>query len=164
MIDFTSAEQEINCNKEILIKKLSDFILTDVLLFWSGNEELKKIQQEKWSPILSWLKNHFSVNMEKTYNIDLPEGNKAYQKTFEKIINSMDCKSLTAFYLIATRTKSPLIAIAMINKKISPEEAFDMSYLEEIYQSKKWGIDEKSEKIRKKIASELKEIYEYMDK
>ena len=52
----------------------------------------------------------------------------------------------------------------MINKKISPEEAFDMSYLEEIYQSKKWGIDEKSEKIRKKIASELKEIYEYMDK
>lgn len=164
MIDFKSAEKEINCNKDILIKKLSDFILTDVLLFWSGNEEIKKIQQEKWLPVLNWLGNHFSLNMEKTENIDIPTGNKAYQKIFEKIIKDMDCKSLTAFYLTATRTKSPLLSIAMLNKKINPEETFDLAYLEEIYQSKKWGIDERAEKARKEIALELKEIYEYIGK
>ena len=74
----------------------------------------------------------------------------------------MSLKTLTAYYLAAVRLKSPLLALAFAEKKITASEAFELAYLEELYQSKSWGVDEEAEQSRQCVKNELLEIEEFL--
>ena len=54
MLDFKQAEKEIKEHRSEVIEKLVEFSFTDVILFWSANEEIKSLQTEKWLPVLKW--------------------------------------------------------------------------------------------------------------
>ena len=75
----------------------------------------------------------------------------------------MSLKTLTAYYLAAVRLKSPLLALAFAEKKISASEAFDLAYLEELYQSKSWGVDDEAEQGRQCVKNELFEIDDFLN-
>lgn len=162
MIDFFATEKDIKENKTQIIKKLAEFSFSDVLLFWSGNEDIKKIQNEKWSPILHWIDERFALKMEKTETLKVLESNEQNRKSFEDILDEMPIRTLSCFYLAAVRMQSPLLALALVENKITASEAFELSYLEEIYQNQKWGSDLAAENKRQSIKNELQEIEKYL--
>lgn len=164
MIDFKTTEKDIKEHKDEIIDKLIGFSGTDVLLFWSGNEELKKKQNEQWSPILSWIKEYFNMNFQKTETLTPPPENEKYRHYFIDLLHKMSIKDLTSFYLAAVRMKSPLLALALVKKKIDASEAFNLAYLEELHQNKIWGEEEEAVKRRQPIQKELREIEKYMKK
>ena len=136
MIDFKQAEKEIAENREEVIQKLVDFSFTDTLLFWSDDTKIKKIQEEKWAPVLFWFSKKFNIKLEKTDKLDVPEGNQRYRNEMEAVMDRLPIKKLTAFYFISVRLKSTLLALAMVEGQISAEEAFELSYLEEFIKMK----------------------------
>ena len=44
MINFKQAEKDIKEHRSEVIEKLVEFSFTDVILFWSANEDIKKLQ------------------------------------------------------------------------------------------------------------------------
>lgn len=164
MIDFKQAEKEIAENREEVIQKLVDFSFTDTLLFWSKDTKIKKIQEEKWAPVLFWFSKKFNINLEKTDSFDVPKGNQRYRNEMEAVMDKLPIKQLTAFYFISVRLKSTLLALAMVEGQISAEEAVELSYLEEIHQNEIWRTERKSFYARKQIKKEIEEIEEYLKK
>lgn len=162
MIDFRQAEEEIKAHKSEVIEKLVNFSFTDVILFWSPKEDIKKLQTEKWLPVLEWLDKRFSLTLKKTENLIPPQQNEHNRDSFTEILNQMSLKSLTAFYLAAVQLKSPLLALAFVEDKITAAEAFELAYLEELYQSESWGVDEEAEKSRQNIKEELLRIEDFL--
>ena len=61
MLDFKQAEKEIKEHRSEVIEKLVEFSFTDVILFWSANDDVKSMQTEKWLPVLKWLNNRFKI-------------------------------------------------------------------------------------------------------
>ncbi len=162
MLDFKQAEKEIKEHRSEVIEKLVEFSFTDVILFWSANEEIKSLQTEKWLPVLKWLNNRFKITLKETDGLTPPPQNENNRAGFTEILDKMSLKNLTTYYLAAVRLKSPLLAFAFAEKKITASEAFELAYLEELYQSKSWGVDEEAEQSRQCVKNELLEIEEFL--
>lgn len=162
MINFKQAEKDIKEHRSEVIEKLVEFSFTDVILFWSANEDIKKLQTEKWLPVLKWLNNRFKITLKETDGLTPPPQNENNRAVFMQILEKMSLKILTAYYLAAVRLKSPLLALAFAEKKISASEAFDLAYLEELYQSKSWGVDDEAEQGRQCVKNELLEIEDFL--
>lgn len=162
MLDFKQAEKEIKEHRSEVIEKLVEFSFTDVILFWSANDDIKSLQTEKWLPVLKWLNNRFKITLKETDGLTPPPQNENNRAGFAEILEKMSLKTLTAYYLAAVRLKSPLLALALSEKKITASEAFELAYLEELYQSKSWGVDEEAEQGRQCVKNELLEIEEFL--
>ncbi len=162
MLDFKQAEKEIKEHRSEVIEKLVEFSFTDVILFWSANDDIKSLQTEKWLPVLKWLNNRFKITLKETDGLTPPPQNENNRAGFTEILEKMNLKTLTAYYLAAVRLKSPLLALALAEKKITASEAFELAYLEELYQSKSWGVDEEAEQGRQCVKKELLEIEEFL--
>ena len=162
MLDFKQAEKEIKEHRSEVIEKLVEFSFTDVILFWSANDDIKSLQTEKWLPVLKWLNNRFKITLKETDCLTPPPQNENNRAGFTEILEKMNLKTLTAYYLAAVRLKSPLLALALAEKKITASEAFELAYLEELYQSKSWGVDEEAEQGRQCVKNELLEIEEFL--
>ena len=162
MLDFKQAEKEIKEHRSEVIEKLVEFSFTDVILFWSANDDVKSMQTEKWLPVLKWLNNRFKITLKETNGLTPPPQNENNRAGFKEILEKMSLKTLTAYYLAAVRLKSPLLALALVEKKITASEAFELAYLEELYQSKSWGVDEEAEQGRQCVKNELLEIEEFL--
>ncbi len=162
MLDFKQAEKEIKEYRSEVIEKLVEFSFTDVILFWSANDDIKSLQTEKWLPVLKWLNNRFKITLKETDGLTPPPQNENNRAGFTEILKKMSLKTLTAYYLAAVRLKSPLLALALVEKKITASEAFELAYLEELYQSKSWGVDEEAEQGRQCVKNELLEIEEFL--
>jgi chaperone required for assembly of F1-ATPase len=56
-----------------------------------------------------------------------------------------------------------MIALALLARKISPEEAWQAACVDEIYQLETWGEDAEARKRLNIIQSELKSIAQFRD-
>jgi ATP synthase F1 complex assembly factor 2 len=162
MIDFAAAEKYVSENRDFIETTLAEFVLTDTLLFWSDNQEVKALQKEQWQPILDRLAEQNNWHFCTTEDFCLPQENERTGEKFATYLKTLSLKKLTALYLAATNMKSPLLGVAMIENILSSSTAFDLAFLEELYQTKKWGEDAAASNLRRKIFEDLQAIEGYL--
>lgn len=87
------------------------------------------------------------LDFEQTFNCRLPTTESVFseqipKETKEKIknyLNSFELSSLYGLQFVLDNLKSIVLTLALINKKITVEEAVKLSRLEQEYQIKHWG-------------------------
>ena len=161
MTDMIKSEQYIARNHDETIRQLAEFFLTDTLIFWSNEEKLSTRQKEKWQPLLDILKKNFDMDIHKTTGL-YPVDNDDSQKVFIKILKYMSIKELTACFLAARESKSPLLGLLLAKRQIDASEVFSAAFLEELYQNEFWGTDAAVDNQHNKIKQALTEIEKYL--
>lgn len=153
---------EIAKDRTMVIEKLVKYSLTDMLLFWGTNEELFKCQKEKWTPILTWAKENLETKFQITQTLDVPAQDSHSGERLKLFLESLTDKELTAFYYAALNMRSVLLAAALVKGRISAQEAFETSCLEELWQAEKWGTDNEASARRNELKKELEEIEAFL--
>lgn len=161
MIDIIKSEKYIAQNRDETVKKLIDFFITDTLIFWSNEKKLELKQQKKWQPLLDILQQRFNLKIHKTISL-FPADNNDNQKAFKYLLENMSIKELTACFLTARESKSPLLGLLLAKKQINAIDVFDAAFLEELYQNKLWGTDYTVAEKHKQIKQTLSEIEDYI--
>lgn len=161
MTDLIKSENYIKEHKNETIETILKFAKTDLLFFWSDNKEVFLLQKKIWQKFLDDLQNKSKVNINVSKTLQVPD-NKDFCRWLENELKAMTAKKLTAEFLTATQLKSVILGLAMLEKEISVAEIFNAAFLEEIYQNKKWGVDDEALQGRKQIKSELQQIKEYL--
>ena len=159
---FRDVEQYVLQNKDDVISLLAEYILTDTILFWSEEEDLKFLQRDKWQSIIDFAGKEIGINLQKTYEITPPSENNLCREAFKDYLRTLYLNELTALYLAATELKSVLLAVAFIKKEISATEAFYRAFLEEFYQNERWGTDKEAENKREQVKDRMLKIEEYL--
>ena len=162
--DWYEVEQDICKNKGEIIDRLVNFALNDVLLFWSTDEKVQKEQEKNWSPIIAWANQAINVDFKKTQSLEIPEENFSTSVQLKKCLIALSDKELSGFYVAALNMRSVLLALALVKGKISASEAFELSELEELYQARKWGVDQIAETRRDSIKKILISAEQYLRK
>ncbi|MBP3346138.1 MAG: hypothetical protein J6L86_03790 [Alphaproteobacteria bacterium] len=152
---------EIGKSRKEVIDRLVVFSQTDMLLFWGHEKDLIERQEKVWGPILQWANNEINVEFVKTQGLDVPE-NKASGEKLRDYLNSFSDKELAAFYVAALNMKSVLLAIALVKKRLSAEEAFNAAFLDELWQAESWGVEKEAEKRRSELKKELHEVEDFL--
>ena len=163
-IDLKKSVAEIAKERETVIERLVKFSLTDMLLFWGSSEELFKQQKKVWLPILAWAKEKLDAKFTPTQALEVPEQDTENGVKLKLFLNSLNDKELTCFYYAALNMRSVLLAAALIKGRISAEQAFKASCLEELWQAERWGNDVAAECRLASLKKELEEIEAFLKK
>lgn len=154
--------KEIAVHREEIIKKLVQFSLTDLLLFWGNEKDLIIRQEKEWAPLLVWAQEELNTKFTVTHNLDVPDDNKTSGYRLKYFLEQMTDKELAAFYVAALNMRSVLLASALVKGRINAEQAFQAAFLEELWQAENWGTDEEAEKKRQDMKNELQEVENFL--
>nr|XP_032510554.1 ATP synthase mitochondrial F1 complex assembly factor 2 [Danaus plexippus plexippus] len=128
---------KLNCHD--ITSYLLDFIATDTLLFYSEEEELRKLQEKKWEPVLEWFCKRFGVTQEVSKDLELPPIRAETRAVLARHFLSYDFPSLTALNFGVEALKSPILMLACVERHLEPKDAVMLARLEEEYQVSRWG-------------------------
>jgi len=139
---------------EEVISLLGEYGETDLLYYRADSPpELQKRQKLGWDPIIKWAENTFEVQINcGTGIVYIPQNERLISETRKKI-NTLSIFELAAFYDMVSITGSLILGLAIINGRLSAEEAYQLSRIDEQWQLEQWGEDEEAQ-----VASNLKKI------
>ncbi len=107
-----------------------------------GPGSLVAAQEAAWGPVLAWARESLGARFR------LVEGIVAVEQPAESLaavaaaLAGLDPLRLAAVHVVTTLTGSALIALAVLNHALTPEEAWAAAHVDEDWQMEQWGRDE----------------------
>ena len=147
-----------------VIETLKSILSMDTLLHRSGNDsELSKLQEKEWQPLVKWLDENFNCKL--IINYELKPLNQKEPELLKciNLINQLDHFSLSSFSHLVSISGSFILGLSFYFKKINSHKLYELSLLEELFQSIKWGSDDFANERRENIKKEINEACEFLD-
>ena len=127
---------------------VGDYGDTDLLYYRADSPvELQMRQQSSWDPIIDWAEKTYEVKINcGTGIIYIPQDKELLYKLSQEI-SELSSFQLTALYDLVSITGSLILGLATINGRLSAEEAFNLSRIDELWQIEQWGVDEEAQAV-----------------
>ena len=136
--------------------------MSDLLCYRAENpDKLVKKQADAWNPILDWAKNRFDMSFEVTQGI-LPINQPADNEARLLAIAGTDVFRLTGLAHMAAILGSAILAIAADEAHIDAQQAYQLAFLDDLYQIDEWGSDEEAVDRLDKIALDIRHASSYL--
>ncbi|KAI9100420.1 hypothetical protein DFS34DRAFT_677440 [Phlyctochytrium arcticum] len=97
------------------------------------------LQKEHWHPLISWMKERYDIDVNTTEGILSVKQNEDTLAKLRVILEEMDNLTLAAFEKGCMTAKSFIIALALIQRRITVEQAAKAARLEVLHQIQRWG-------------------------
>ncbi|KAG6841687.1 hypothetical protein C0991_008325 [Blastosporella zonata] len=145
-------EQETRSEvQEALLKYLD----TDTVCFYQDYPpQLERLQAEHWDPLLDWARKTYDVEIHKAESLLFSTQPDATKEKFRKVIFEFDQWEMAALERATYTTKSFIIALALVTKHLTVEQASLAATVEVCSQIERWGEVEDS--TSQHFASEIK--------
>ncbi|MBI3441597.1 MAG: ATPase [Proteobacteria bacterium] len=159
MIDKSAGEARREMNE-----RLCEYGSSDLVCYFAVHPtELVKRHQKHWLPLLSWIKEKYGIVLETVSGIQYHHQLRDSMGKLQKLLENLGAVDFTLVQATAATTGSVVIALALQEGRLSPEEAFQAACVDELYQLVTWGEDAEARKRLDTIQSELKAIAQFRD-
>lgn len=129
-------------DRDAITESVMRYLDTDLVCYWTKEpEELAKLQKEKWGRWVKWFDEHFEVPLDTTKKIDAITQDPEAHKRVWNYIEALDDYYFTILHVMTSLSGSLVLALAFSEGDITPEEIFEMSYLEELYRGDIYNED-----------------------
>lgn len=146
----------IATQRESVENELLAYGETDQLLYREDREAaLQELQRETLDTWVAWAESRFGVKHALAAGImpvRQPEGNHAQ---YQKALRAYNHWQLAALAAITKPTCSLILALAVVEKALTAEQAFALSRLDEEFQAERWGEDEEAAQKKHTALAEL---------
>ncbi|OWY01102.1 ATPase [Thioclava sp. F1Mire-8] len=131
-----------------VVAHVCEFGGTDLLCYRAeAPAELVDLQAEKWDPLLEWAAQTYGAALKVTTGI-LPVDQPAdHLARLEAEVAALDPFALAALHDLVGITGSLVLGLAVARGRLSAEEAWALSRLDEDWQIAQWGEDEEAAEI-----------------
>lgn len=160
----STAIDKISNDKVSYIENVLGFINTDLICYRAdGPNELVDLQNSSWNPIISFIKKYIDVELKFFIGVMPSKQSLEIFNRLKTLINSFSDIEISALHRMTNLTGSIFISICILKGDVLKNEAFELSFLDELYQAKNWGIEQESLDKRDKIAKELNRIISFVE-
>lgn len=146
-----------------MLEDVVPYIDTDLVCYRAGDiPPLLARQQQLLDPLILWAKERFGLELNTTVGvmpIDQPGDNQA---TLAAVLAGYGNGKLAAFAVAVKPLGSAVLALALVEGRISAEEAFRLAHLEEAYESEQWGADAEKEQRLAAKAEEVQSVAHFL--
>lgn len=144
-------------------------ILRDELMRYGGNDvicyraatdtgDIHAHQKEHWDSWCQWAETELGVGLVLTEGLMPVNQPDNVQHALAELVSGIDGWQLGCGYRAVTLGGSFVLGYAFLQRKLSANSLFDLCFLDELYQNKKWGLDEEAALRHTNIRSELKDL------
>uniref|UniRef100_T1J1S3 ATP synthase mitochondrial F1 complex assembly factor 2 n=1 Tax=Strigamia maritima TaxID=126957 RepID=T1J1S3_STRMM len=136
----TALDNPMRYTTQSLVGHVLEYLETDTLCFPQLEpEELAKLQGEKWDPLVLWFEKRFDVRLDRSSVI----GGQVVSSTVKDIITrqllSYNFWALIGMFSAVETLKSLVLALAVVERRLSCASAVDLARLETEFQISRWG-------------------------
>lgn len=140
-----TAIERIPATRADVQNHLLEYLENDLLIYRSAEPEALFERQKAWDDWVHWAKD-YGIILVPTTTLFGGDNLAANREAAQKWLAGLDDFELGAFYEFVVLTGSFVLAMAVAEGKLEIGEAFDLSRLEEDFQSEIWGaVDVKLE-------------------
>lgn len=141
-----SAIDAVEERKGDVVDDIVAFAASDLLCYRAeAPDALVRRQAEAWNPVLAWARHDLGVDLDLRAGLmpiaQRPEALAAVRRA----LAGLDALSLAALHVLTTITGSALLAIAHWKDRLSLDEAWTASTVDEAWQREQWGRDAEAE-------------------
>ena len=124
---------------------LAEYGGTDLLCYRAKTpQELVLRQSEAWDPLLEWIAKTHGVNLLPVSGVMFqPQPADSLEK-LETLTRVYGPWELTALHDLVTISGSLVLGLAVVQKHLTAQQAWDLSQLDELWQEEQWGTDEEA--------------------
>ena len=138
-----------------LIEEARRYAGTDLLCYRATIPvRLAEKQAELWDPVLAWAANE-GIELAVTDAVLAIEQDKAALEKIAQYADTHDDLRLTLFVHLIAVFGSAILAKAVMKKRLTGQEAFALSRLDNIFQIDQWGEDEEAAEITANLETEI---------
>ena len=136
--------------------EIAKYAETDLVCYRADHPpELQRRQNEAWQPLIDWAMLRFDAPLCVTYGV-IPTAQSPEALTrFRRAVDACDDLSLAALHAATTSCGSVVIGLALVEARVSAEEAFALSQLDESFQIEQWGEDEEAMRRRAGLRADI---------
>ncbi len=140
-----SAIDKVSVQYDEIAKLLAAYGETDLLCYRAeGPDALVRRQADAWDPLLDWAADTLGARLKPvTGVIPFPQDSAALER-LSGLTRNFDPFALAAFHDLVTLTGSLVAGFAVTHQALAPEEIWERSRIDEIWQQEQWGIDEEA--------------------
>ena len=151
----TSLDKIID-NKNLYINDILDYVDTDLICYRAESpKELVELQKNKWDPIILFIEKYIGIKVQVFQGIFPKKQHTTVHTKLTNLINQFSIFEISVLHRITNITGSIFLSLCVLKKDISKKEVFELSVLDELWQSENWGFDEEISQKRKEISIEL---------
>ena len=128
--------------RETIIKEIIGYGASDLLCYRAERPpELVEAQAEAWQPILDWMAQDIGAVLKVTSGVVHLQQDKDSMHVLYQSVSGFDDFSLVAVMRFAQAFTSLSLALAVANGRLDWREGTELAFIDETFQSKRWGED-----------------------
>lgn len=134
---------------------LAEYGGSDLLCYRAdGPEDLVALEKRNWDPLLDWARDELDAKLQATAGVMHVTQPAQSLDRLRSLVHALGPFQLAAFHDLVAITGSLVLALAVARRRISVEEAWTLSRLDEDWQIALWGEDEEAAEVaaRKRAA------------
>jgi chaperone required for assembly of F1-ATPase len=160
----STAIDRIPAQRAEIVRAVAAYAGTDLLCYRADHPlELAERQRLIWQPLLDWAAIRYGAVLEVHIGImprPQPEDATARLAT---AVESLDDLTLAGVQNATSELGSLVLALALLERRISAEEAFAASQVDETFQIEQWGEDAESTARRAALRADIAATRRYLD-
>lgn len=139
-----------------VIAEIAKYGETDLLCYRAAEpRELVARQYAAWQNLLDWAEERYDARLAVTQSITPIPQSPAVLASLQRAVSAYDPMMLVALHLATTVCGSLILGLALIEGRLSPEEAFAAAELDESFQIERWGEDAEQAKRRAGLKEDI---------
>jgi chaperone required for assembly of F1-ATPase len=132
--------------KEAFAQGLARYAEADLLCYRAtGPQELVTVQQTAWDALLGWARRRYDVDFATTQGVTHVAQPPGTVERLSHAVEALDAFHLAGLAPIVTIGGSLVAALALAERAITPDQAWDAVSIDERWQIEQWGADEEAE-------------------
>jgi chaperone required for assembly of F1-ATPase len=160
----STAIDRVAPDRKRIIAETAGYAATDLVCYRAdAPDELIARQAAHWDPLIEWLRERYDVSLQTAAGVmAIPQSEQALA-ALSRAVAAQDDHRLTALAVMTGAAGSLAIGLAVLEGRISPEDAARAAQLDELYQAERWGIDPEAEKRRANQKADLVAARRFLD-
>lgn len=137
-----AAIDRVTPNPQEFAASLAQYGETELLCYRADSPpELVERQAQRWDPLLDWARAQYGVDFTLVAGIMHQPQPMATISRLGEAVATASPFALAALSPIVTIGGSLVLALALLEEAVLPDDAFDLAHLDEIWQAELWGED-----------------------
>jgi chaperone required for assembly of F1-ATPase len=159
-----TAIDRVAVNRGTIEAEVLDYSNSDLVCYRADRPpDLVQRHTRQWDPVVDWARTTLDAPFEVRVGVMHKPQPEAALGAFGSALSDLTDFELAAFHTLMTLTGSALIALMLVRRALSPEDAWITAHVDEDYQIENWGEDAEAEARRSARLREFMAACRFLD-
>jgi len=160
----STAIDRVSEERNSYINDIINFIDTDLICYRADNPiDLVSFQNKQWDPIISFIEKYINTKVSVFKGVMPSQQSSKVHHRFKNLIVELSDVQISVLHRITNLVGSVFLSLCILKKDLTNKQAFELSFLDELWQAENWGYEEDASAKRKKIRTELNRLILFID-